>query len=532
MCLPPRGKRTKRTTRGPADRPALIRINSDAHEILRQSTVKPHIDSLERAPNMMHATILFLSANPSGTVSLDLDEEYRAIDDERARAVLRDQLDLRPKSAARVEDFRRGMAEHDPVVVHFSGHGARTVGKVPARGPGGFSGVRDMTDAESFAAEDTALLGELLVSGPGGRATRVPILTRSRSSFASSAGGCGWCCSTRAIASHSRRPRPSSSTARSVRRGLSRTMPQLPSRPASMQRSATAVPSAPRSRQGRTRSVRNGRGDPSSSRSAAARGSMRTESTSPSSGVCHSACRSPATGKAGRPRGRPRTIARDPPQPCRPARACGDHWHGRWEGRRRLRRSIVTGTELPIGMASTGWMQRSRLAASARQARRGAGSPGRRGRRGRAADPAVAAFKAYLQARPDALVALTTSKIPPTSIPTRRPASCRRAWGATCSSRRVGATAPSDRTSWRFGALSEDSSVRLLLSTDRRRKSTLQHGRPDELDAARRICRLLGGLPLALALAAAYLGLYGDEDGVSLASYLARLGPGTARWGP
>jgi Protein kinase domain len=43
-------------------------------------------------------------------------------------------------------------------------------------------------------------------------------------------------------------------------------------------------------------------------------------------------------------------------------------------------------------------------------------------------------------------------------------------------------------------------------------------GSAEELEAARTICEVLGYLPLALVLAAAYLGLYGEEDGVTLAA--------------
>lgn len=69
----------------------------------------------------MSTTLLFVSSNPSDTSRLDVDEEYRAIDEENARQ--HRSLDLRPMLAARVEDLRKGILDHSPAIVHFAGHG-------------------------------------------------------------------------------------------------------------------------------------------------------------------------------------------------------------------------------------------------------------------------------------------------------------------------------------------------------------------------------------------------------------------------
>lgn len=71
--------------------------------------------------------------------------------------------------------------------------------------------------------------------------------------------------------------------------------------------------------------------------------------------------------------------------------------------------------------------------------------------------------------------------------------------------------------------LPEMAALELLLSTEARRELLLRLRNENidpEIDAARTICRSLGYLPLALALAAAYLGKY---PRISLAGYLRRL---------
>ncbi|WP_437839850.1 CHAT domain-containing protein [Sorangium sp. So ce1153] len=113
----------------------------------------------------MPATILFLSANPSGTRQLDLDEEYRDIEDERMRARLRDAFELRPVLAARIDDVRRALALHRPAVVHFGGHGQHA-------GPAaGGRDVRPVPGAGDRPGERT----ELLLNDDAGRPAPVPI---------------------------------------------------------------------------------------------------------------------------------------------------------------------------------------------------------------------------------------------------------------------------------------------------------------------------------------------------------------------
>ena len=73
---------------------------------------------------MNKVKILILTANPRNTDPLRLDEEIREIEAEMERARLRDQFDIISKGAVRVSDLSYDLLQHQPTIVHFSGHGA------------------------------------------------------------------------------------------------------------------------------------------------------------------------------------------------------------------------------------------------------------------------------------------------------------------------------------------------------------------------------------------------------------------------
>jgi hypothetical protein len=68
----------------------------------------------------------FLSANPVGTVPLQLDEEAREIEVKIRASEHRDSLELITKWAVRPDDLLQSLNQHKPHVVHFSGHGNPT----------------------------------------------------------------------------------------------------------------------------------------------------------------------------------------------------------------------------------------------------------------------------------------------------------------------------------------------------------------------------------------------------------------------
>lgn len=68
--------------------------------------------------------ILFLTANPSNTNRLRLDEESRAIDQSLRRAEFRDRFELEQFQAVQVSDLQECLLRFKPHIVHFSGHGS------------------------------------------------------------------------------------------------------------------------------------------------------------------------------------------------------------------------------------------------------------------------------------------------------------------------------------------------------------------------------------------------------------------------
>jgi hypothetical protein len=68
--------------------------------------------------------ILFLSANPKGTVPLRLDEEIRSIDEALRASQGRDRIRLEQQWAVRVSDLQGLLLRYRPDIVHFSGHGS------------------------------------------------------------------------------------------------------------------------------------------------------------------------------------------------------------------------------------------------------------------------------------------------------------------------------------------------------------------------------------------------------------------------
>jgi hypothetical protein len=67
--------------------------------------------------------ILILAANPTDTGRLRLDAEVREIQEGLKRSAGRDRFEITSRWAVRTDDLRRALLEHEPHIVHFSGHG-------------------------------------------------------------------------------------------------------------------------------------------------------------------------------------------------------------------------------------------------------------------------------------------------------------------------------------------------------------------------------------------------------------------------
>jgi hypothetical protein len=75
---------------------------------------------------MNKVKVLFLAANPVGTAQLQLDQEIRGITAKVRAAAYRDALELISCWAVRPDDLLQAFLQHQPHIVHFSGHGTRT----------------------------------------------------------------------------------------------------------------------------------------------------------------------------------------------------------------------------------------------------------------------------------------------------------------------------------------------------------------------------------------------------------------------
>ncbi len=128
------------------------------------------------------------------------------------------------------------------------------------------------------------------------------------------------------------------------------------------------------------------------------------------------------------------------------------------------------------------------------------------------------AFERYLHENPGALVIFDNTANP---LALREPTAGVIPWELPC--HMLFTTRRRDHDA-RFetvlvSGLPEDAALRLLLSSQAR-KAVLDVGRLDEQQAAKAICSALGHLPLAIVLAAAYLG---KSPGLTLSDYLRRL---------
>ncbi|MEO0739806.1 MAG: AAA-like domain-containing protein [Cyanobacteria bacterium J06649_12] len=77
---------------------------------------------------MAAKTILILTANPSDTSRLRLDEEVREIQEGLNLSAGRDSFKVVSQWATRPDDLRRALLKYRPQIVHFSGHGAGSAG--------------------------------------------------------------------------------------------------------------------------------------------------------------------------------------------------------------------------------------------------------------------------------------------------------------------------------------------------------------------------------------------------------------------
>ena len=100
--------------------------------------------------------ILILTANPKipNYEPLRLDAEVREIEEALRRSVHRDRFQLETQLATRTRDLRRALLDHQPQIVHFSGHGSGEDGLVLENDAGTLQLVSTEALEHLFAASE------------------------------------------------------------------------------------------------------------------------------------------------------------------------------------------------------------------------------------------------------------------------------------------------------------------------------------------------------------------------------------------
>src|SRR5215213_678287 len=105
--------------------PLSIAFRDDADFLTIYKLIETANKSI-RSANKEKARILFLSANPTGTGSLRLDEELRSIKQKVRSADYPNRFEFFVAGAARPDDFLQELNATRPHIVHFSGHGSHS----------------------------------------------------------------------------------------------------------------------------------------------------------------------------------------------------------------------------------------------------------------------------------------------------------------------------------------------------------------------------------------------------------------------
>jgi hypothetical protein len=91
------------------------------HDTLHRETMAA-VEQLSQLPERI--VVLFLASNPTDQVQLRLDEEARAISEMIRKSKHRDAVQFETEWAVRAADVLQAINEHQPRIVHFSGHGS------------------------------------------------------------------------------------------------------------------------------------------------------------------------------------------------------------------------------------------------------------------------------------------------------------------------------------------------------------------------------------------------------------------------
>lgn len=139
-----------------ADNPALAKKTATKrNQIVKLVGSKPA--SRRSFRSKKRVDVLYLMANPSRRHSLRLDLEVKQVNEEIRGSRLRDNIVLHQSPAANLDAIMRGLNDHRPRIVHFSGHAD---GAGIATDDGGIKRIKSgfvsfETLAKAFRATDT-----------------------------------------------------------------------------------------------------------------------------------------------------------------------------------------------------------------------------------------------------------------------------------------------------------------------------------------------------------------------------------------
>jgi len=110
-----------------ADKPALAKKTpTKRNPVVRGTTlVKRNIITRQALKKHKHLDVLYLMANPVRRHHLRVDAEVSKVNEEIRRSQFRDNITLHQLPAANLNSIIRGLNDHRPRIVHFSGHGNR-----------------------------------------------------------------------------------------------------------------------------------------------------------------------------------------------------------------------------------------------------------------------------------------------------------------------------------------------------------------------------------------------------------------------
>lgn len=116
-----RQREDERRLRQNEDRMRQMAGKLTRHDVLHQQTLSA-LDRLGQLPEKI--VVLFMASNPLDQAALRLDEEARAIAEMIRKSAHRDAVRFESCWAVRPLDVLQAINEHQPRIIHFSGHGS------------------------------------------------------------------------------------------------------------------------------------------------------------------------------------------------------------------------------------------------------------------------------------------------------------------------------------------------------------------------------------------------------------------------